>query len=201
MDFTFVHEGVNLVVVDNFYSESELASVFSECMYVLPQLREELETSSALDLDGNPLKKNHGGFIADKNSKMVNLMKEKIFSQEFKDQLINANSLYRILFSCKRINTLLSYYTNGDYYDAHPDDAIFTAIFYTYKEPKRFTGGEINLYSYNGKVVTVEPINNRLILFPSVTMHSVNDVVLENDSGGDGRFAISQFIEYERQRK
>jgi Rps23 Pro-64 3,4-dihydroxylase Tpa1-like proline 4-hydroxylase len=202
MDFTFVAEGINAVVVDNIYSKEEMDALLVECLSVLPQLQPEEGTSPALDSSGNPMKKNHGAFIADGKSKMVSTMREKILSQEFKDSIINSNSLYRILYACDKVDTLLSYYGNGDYYDAHVDDSIFTAIMYAYKEPKRFSGGEIKLHSYiEGKVVTIEPYNNRLILFPSVTVHSVNPIVLDNDTGGDGRFAISQFIEYESKRK
>jgi Rps23 Pro-64 3,4-dihydroxylase Tpa1-like proline 4-hydroxylase len=198
MDFTFVADGINAVVIDNFYTSDEEALVLSDCMSVLPQMMDESHTSGALDSNGSVIKKNHGAFIKSTGSALESLSKNKIFSIEVRDRMLIANSLYKILFGLNRVETLLSYYSDGDYYNNHIDDSIFTAVVYLYKQPKKFSGGEIVLQSYiQGTAATIDCLHNRAIIFPSVTPHSVKPIKLLNDSGSDGRFCISHFINYE----
>jgi Rps23 Pro-64 3,4-dihydroxylase Tpa1-like proline 4-hydroxylase len=201
MDFTFVADGINAVVIDNFYDMNEEGLVLAECLSVLPKMADETKTSGALDSTGNIIKKNHGAFIKSPGSNIETLSRNKIFSQEVRDNMLLANSLYKILFGLNRVETLLSYYSDGDYYNNHIDDSIFTVVVYLYKQPKKFTGGEIVLQSYiDGTHATIECLHNRAIIFPSVTPHSVKPVKV-NDTGTDGRFCITHFINYEDVRK
>lgn len=197
MDFTFVADGINAVVIDNFYNTDEADLVLSECISVLPQMMDETKTSGALDANGSIIKKNHGAFIKSPGSNIETLSKAKLFSVDVRDRMLMANSLYKIFFGLNRVETLLSYYSDGDYYNNHIDDSIFTVVTYLYKQPKKFTGGEIVLQSYiDGISATIECLNNRTIIFPSITPHSVNPVKMVDDSGFDGRFCITNFINY-----
>ena len=88
--------------------------------------------------------------------------------------------------------TLINYYENSDYYLEHHDDGILTILYWIYREPKRFEGGEFYLQDEK-----IELKNNRLIIFPSNIKHSVTEVRMDEEHTDKklGRFCISQFID------
>lgn len=201
MEFTFIADGINAVVIDNFYTPEEYDLVLGECISLLPQMKGESQTAGALDAEGRVIKKNQGAFIKQTGSNIETLSADKIFSPDVRDRMLLSNSLYKILFGLNQFSTLVSYYTESDYYANHIDDSIFTVVVYVYKQPKKFSGGDIVLQSYiDGTMATVESLSNRAIIFPSVTPHSVKPVHLSNDTGGDGRFCITHFINYRNVR-
>ena len=90
--------------------------------------------------------------------------------------------------------TKVRYYHNGDYYDPHIDKSIqFLAFSYFYKEPKRFTGGELIFPKYDFEL-TCE--NNSLIMVPGWVEHGVKKVNMEDSNyyEGYGRYAITSFF-------
>ena len=90
--------------------------------------------------------------------------------------------------------TKVRYYHNGDFYDPHTDKSIqFLAFSYFYKEPKRFTGGELIFPKYDYEL-TCE--NNSIIMFPGWVEHGVKKVNIEDSNyyEGYGRYAITSFF-------
>ena len=57
-----------------------------------------------------------------------------------------------------------------------------------YKEPKKFTGGELIFTDFD---YTIPCKKNYTIIFPSFLRHKVNEVNVEED--GYGRFTITNF--------
>ena len=45
--------------------------------------------------------------------------------------------------------SFLSYYEDGDYFKPHEDNCKLTVLNWMYKEPKRFTGGDLVFPDYN----------------------------------------------------
>ncbi len=94
---------------------------------------------------------------------------------------------------------------NGAFYNRHID--IFTgsgefsvraltAVYYFHVQPKKFQGGEIRLLplrnsELDSAYLDIEPINDRLLLFPSWVPHQVMPVVSESVDFKDSRFAIN----------
>lgn len=197
MEFTYIADGIDAVVVDNFYTDEEYESVLNEQLLLLPQLQPPEKTAGALSLDGETIIKKNKGIFIDNNSssKIISINYNKLNSTEFKNHLIKLNSLYKIYADLNHASTLLSYYVDKEYYDVHVDITIFTVVVYAHKQPTKFSGGDLTLYSCNDKkYVTIESRNNRAIIFPSCTPHKVSPVVLDGDDGY-GRFCISHFIE------
>jgi len=113
--------------------------------------------------------------------------------------------------------TQLSRYGNdSDFYDWHIDsinenNRIITAVYYTHKEPKKFTGGEISitnslLYKKDHldktKLVTVgdkeeritlKPEPNTLLIFGANVLHAVGKTTSPTEFE-DGRFSIQAWI-------
>jgi len=90
--------------------------------------------------------------------------------------------------------TKVRYYHNNEYYGAHTDRTVqFLAFSYFYKEPKKFSGGELIFPKYDYEL-TCE--NNSIIIFPGWVEHGVSKVKIEDSDyyDGYGRYAITSFF-------
>ncbi len=90
--------------------------------------------------------------------------------------------------------TKIRYYHNGEYYKPHTDTPFhFLAFYYIYKEPKKFSGGEVYFPKYNYQY----PCNNNsIIMFPGWVEHGVREVIIKDSDyyDGYGRYCISSFF-------
>lgn len=73
---------------------------------------------------------------------------------------------------------------------------VITAVYYFHSQPKVFFGGQLRILPLrhnvpDSKFLDVEPINDRLLLFPSWVPHQVLPVKLEANNFIDSRFAIN----------
>jgi len=96
-------------------------------------------------------------------------------------------------------------HANGAFYKTHIDTAIdrddesvrvLTGVYYFHAMPKAFQGGNIRLLPLRQsrdaeRFLDVEPINDRLLLFPSWVPHCVMPVVSASSAFSDSRFAIN----------
>ena len=194
MDVKFYDGGI--AVIENFYDERELKLIWKELDYLtnFGKLLPPEKTGTSRDEKGNPLKHNHGLFLDEyysnrnfSNILNVNRKAWTVATKEFID-----NSLcFRYLNSCNQDSTLLNYYENGDFYKPHVDMSVYTVLSYFYKEPKKFEGGNLKLQDYN---LEIEVKNNMVVYMPSILVHEVTPIVMEENSKGFGRYSISQFL-------
>lgn len=94
---------------------------------------------------------------------------------------------------------------NGAFYNTHIDTAIdkddesvrvLTAVYYFHAEPKAFRGGNLRLLPLRrnadeDRYLDIEPLNDRLLLFPSWAPHRVMPVISDSADFRDSRFAIN----------
>ncbi|MFN6460424.1 MAG: 2OG-Fe(II) oxygenase [Nostoc sp. DedVER02] len=113
-------------------------------------------------------------------------------------------------FSISTIEGQLTAHNDGNYYKLHndngsPDTATreLTYVYYFYREPKSFSGGELliydstienNVYINAETFKTVEPRNNSIIFFLSRYMHEVLPVNCPSQAFGDSRFTINGWV-------
>jgi SM-20-related protein len=99
---------------------------------------------------------------------------------------------------------------NGEFFRLHNDNSHanlssrrITFVYYFYREPKRFTGGELKLYPTAtvdsrvrpvGEPILIEPRQNRLVFFESHLMHEVATVSVETAEFMDSRFTLNGWI-------
>jgi Rps23 Pro-64 3,4-dihydroxylase Tpa1-like proline 4-hydroxylase len=70
-----------------------------------------------------------------------------------------------------------------------------TLVYYLCSQPKRFTGGQLRLYSaHGGSVLDIEPAHDRLLAFPSMAPHSVERVYCPGVPFADWRFAVNIWL-------
>lgn len=113
-------------------------------------------------------------------------------------------------FPVADIEVQLTAHNNGNYYKVHndngsPDTATreFTYVYYFYREPKPFSGGELliydskienNFYVKADSFQTVEPHNNSIVFFLSRYLHEVLPVRCPSKAFADSRFTINGWI-------
>jgi Rps23 Pro-64 3,4-dihydroxylase Tpa1-like proline 4-hydroxylase len=113
-------------------------------------------------------------------------------------------------FPIAEIEAQLTSHNDGNYYKIHndngsPDTATreFTYVYYFYREPKPFSGGELllydskienNFYVQADSFQTVEPVNNSIVFFPSRYLHEVLPVNCPSKAFADSRFTINGWV-------
>ncbi len=113
-------------------------------------------------------------------------------------------------FSVDHIESQLTAHNDGNYYKVHNDNGSsntatreLTYVYYFYREPKPFLGGELviydskieNTYYVNAdSFKTIEPRNNSIVFFLSRYMHEVLPVSCPSRSFQDSRFTINGWI-------
>jgi len=82
------------------------------------------------------------------------------------------------------------------------EDRMISGVYYFHSEPKRFTGGALRLYRFGidpddagvDDSVAIEPLQNRLVVFPSFARHSVELVHCPSGAFADYRFGLNSFF-------
>ena len=181
MDIVHYTHPVQFCIIRNYYKNDEVNIIHRELDKRRPFLKAADGTGSAVTLDGQYKKNNKGEFVAE-NTIIYNISR-KLFG-ELGRKLSETHWLYKYLDpSLSHDSMLISMYESGGYYNSHVDMSVLTAIYYTWKEPKSFVGGDLYFGDFK---VPIE--NNCLLIFPGPTEHMVTPI-----TGGE-RWAISQFI-------
>jgi predicted transcriptional regulator len=185
---------VGLFYIDNMYSETELEDIMYELRFLLKhnKMLPPEETGSAMQ-DEKAIKQNKGLFLDkvydDRRISDILRVNRKLFSLN----IDTTDPTFKMLRNSTLDTTLISYYENSDYYKAHTDRSMLTALTYFYEEPKRFTGGNLYLPEYD---ITLECAHNRTYLIPSLVEHEAKEISMEKKylSKGLGRFCMTQFL-------
>jgi len=198
MELTYIQHGIDAVVIDDFYPKQSFKIVLDECKKLIPAMLTPKDTGGAMDENNEHYIKENRGIFIENTTKIFYHSADITTSERLKKTLIEFNPMWKMYAAMNASNTLVSYYKETDYYAKHTDMSVFTILTWLNTEPKKFTGGDLTLYStYKDVVSNIEYKNNRTIIFPSCTAHSVSPVKqLEGFSDGDGRFCISHFISF-----
>jgi len=113
-------------------------------------------------------------------------------------------------FSPSKVEIQLTLHNDGNYYKIHNDSGspdcanrVLTFVYYFYREPKQFSGGELVLYDSKienncyvavSTFKTVKPQNNSIVFFPSYYMHEVLPVSCPSQAFLDSRFTLNGWI-------
>ena len=191
------------LIFSNFYNEQELDLIWEELnFYTKPN-----KLLEAKDFGGVVGKTNSHALALDslypkKRRSISNILtvNRKLFEPEVLESFAKVDDCCSIATECNYDVTKVRYYHDKEYYDPHIDSAFqFLAFSYFYKEPKKFSGGELYFpkYDYNYSCE-----NNSIIIFPSWVEHGVTEVNIDNSDyyDGYGRYCISSFFGCENKR-
>jgi len=181
--------GLNYITIDNALNDKEINLFWNPFSYFKPHFGDGTTTGTARDSRGRPLKKNKGIFITEARPMPLiydtfNRLLFNNLSHMFTEGHLPSDSTYA---SSSRLNWdghLLQYYdTDEEGYQSDQDSSIFSAVFFFYKEPKNFTGGDFYFSDYD---VTVEIKNNTGVVFPSHVQHCATPVTITDKNIQDG---------------
>ena len=184
------------LVIENFYDDEELELIWEELNFY---------TKPGKLLEA----KDFGGVVGKTNSHALSL--DDVYEKyRFLSNILNVN---RKLFTSSALDifakihdccsqavfsnvdyTKIRYYHNDEYYEPHTDASVqYLAFSYFYKEPKKFTGGELLFPKYDYKLTCD---NNSVIIMPGWVEHGVSKVSIEDSDyfDGYGRYAITSFF-------
>lgn len=194
------------LIIDNFYNEKELELVWEELnFYTKPgKLLEAKDyggvvgytNAKALMLDA--VYKNYSNNNGNNYRNLSNILtvNRKLFTSGVLDAFANIHDCCCIANQSNSDTTKIRYYHNGEGYDPHTDKGFqFLGFSYFYKEPKKFTGGQLYFPKYDYEISCD---NNSMIIFPGWVEHGVREVKIEDSDyfDGWGRYAITSFFGY-----
>lgn len=116
----------------------------------------------------------------------------KTFSLEMMDFCEKYHYFFKYLRFANKDSTLVNYYENSHYYKSHRDDATVTTLSFFYQNPKSFSGGNLII---EGEL-EIECAYNRFIIFPSILLHEVQKISIDEELVGKnfGRYSITQLM-------
>jgi hypothetical protein len=204
MEFNYIADGIDAVVIDNFYTEKQLSEIMLELKWLTKPsiLLDESHLVTAKTVEGHMMSSKNGVFLENvfahwEHSALISHCMTQTHSDEFRNSILKFNTMFKSLMHCNARSHLLSYYENSDYYKPHTDSFFFTLLNYFNTEPKQFSGGEIVLKScISDKEATIEPLNNRVVLIASATTHEVKAIKSNTSKSftGDGRYSNGLFL-------
>ena len=192
------------LIIKNFYNDDELELIWEELkFYTKPG-----KLLTAKDFGGVVDKTNSHALLLDaiypkyKGKKSIDYrsvsniltVNRKMFDKSILETFSSIHDCCSHVVKSNHDITKVRYYHNGEYYKPHTDTLFqFLAFSYFYKEPKRFTGGELFFPKYDYEL-TCE--NTSIIFLPGWVEHGVREVKIEDSDyyDGHGRYCISSFF-------
>ena len=135
------------------------------------------------------------------SSKSLRLFREQLWSEPMLEQCAHAREpLFQIIPNCWAPHLQVSSYMTGDHYDFHEDEGAgvnLTAIVFLAANPRKVRGGDLVL-AYGGEEATIRFRHNRLVIFPSKTLHRVTRVRVDSTDTRDARISLQCWLAYGR---
>jgi hypothetical protein len=203
MEFNYIADGIDAVVIDNFYTEDQLKEIMIELKWLTkPSVLVDESKLVSAESNTESLTSKNGVFLENifrdwRHSALISHAMNQTGNKKFQTKLLEYNTMFKSLFDCNSRSHLLSYYENSQYYKPHKDAFFFTLLNYFFVEPKQFEGGQLVVYSCNSnKEATIEPKNNRAVLILSSTMHEAKEIKSSVDKklSGTGRYCNAIFL-------
>jgi Rps23 Pro-64 3,4-dihydroxylase Tpa1-like proline 4-hydroxylase len=190
--------------VDDWYTPEEEKLIWKELDYytnpIAMHRAEDDKVTARIISDGTSLSKAWRIYIdaiytADRRdvSHILRLQRLKTSSNQLGDAIDKTGPNFRLLAMTHYDEMLVNYYENGDYYEPHCDDFVMTTICWFYRTPKSYTGGGITFTDID---VSLECNHNRMVMFPSYYLHTVDPIKMKNENleMGWGRYSIQNFL-------
>lgn len=186
---------------ENVFDKDELSYIWKESAFLCDEykLLSADKTRSAWDNKIRPLKRNKGIFLNSCynliGSNYLRLYTKFLDRLKYeKENLVRKDYNMNLFFNTNTDYTLLSYYEDDDFYSPHHDESCWTYIFWLFKEPKCFEGGDL-IFTDVDYQINIK--NNMSVLFPSWAKHRVTKIKMKEQNSpcsGNGRFSYTTFF-------
>lgn len=190
------------LVLDSFFSPPALAAIFRD----LPSIERRMKPGLVRDIghDGQSVffeherRQNRAVWIHDP-ARPLRLFRAQLWSERMIEAFGEAREpLFQIIPNCWAPHLQVSSYMTGDHYDFHMDEGAgvnLTAIVFLASDPKKVKGGDLVL-SYGGEETTIRFRHNRLVVFPSKTLHRVTPVRVASDDRKHARISLQCWLTF-----
>ena len=185
------------IILHDFYDDEELELIWEELnFYTKPGKLVTADKFGGIvgKTDSKALLLEDVYPTAYRNLSNILTVNRKVFTSGVLEVLAQCHGCCSIANQSNHDITTVRYYHDKEYYDPHTDKGFqFLAFSYFYKEPKKFTGGDLIFPKYDFKVPCG---NNIMVVFPGWVEHGVRKVTIENSDyfDGWGRYCISSFF-------
>jgi hypothetical protein len=194
------------LVVDDFFTPQALETIFREIVslerHLKPGLVRDIGHDGQSVFFENPRRRNQAVWIHEP-SKILRLFREQLWSPSMLAWFEGAREpLFQIIPQCSSPNLQVSRYMTGDHYDFHEDEGAgvnLTAIVFLAKRPEKVRGGDLEL-AYGGELTKIRFRHNRLLVFPSKTLHRVTRVRVDGTDPNDARISLQSWLAYGQEK-
>jgi hypothetical protein len=192
------------LVVDGFFAPRALDAILGE----LPSLERRMKAGLVRDIghDGQSVffehrrRRNRAVWLHDP-SKILDRFREQLWSEAMLAAFEHAREpLFQIIPNCWAPHIQVSSYMTGDHYDFHEDEGAgvnLTAIVFLAADPRKVRGGDLVL-AYDGDEATIRFRHNRLVIFPSKTLHRVTRVRVDSTDTRHARVSLQCWLSHGR---
>lgn len=181
--------------VENFFTESELASIWAELDVFHEQKLFDYDNTGPSTLNDVSLASKTGFFLQTVVPNSVDTAIHKACSKIFQgptNEFANLDFTNELCLETNQHSTLLSLYGDKDGYKTHSDCAVTSVLFWLCREPKKFQGGDLVFPQIKE---TIKFKNNSMLMFPSQAKHKVTEVTMDpNLPKKYGRYCFTMFL-------
>lgn len=195
------------LVMDDFFGPDALREVFRELARLEPTLKAGLVRE--IGHDGQSVffahrrRQNRAVWMHDP-SPTIRLFRERFWADDLVAAFDGAREpLFQVIPECSAPNLQFSSYMTGDHYDFHEDEGAgvnMTVIVFLALAPEKVRGGDLVL-SYEGEEVRIPFRHNRLVVFPSKTLHRVTKVKVDSEDPRHARISLQCWLTPGRQER
>ena len=205
LDYEIIGKTYPILVMDNFYNNQQVKEIWYELEGFSISSQRILWESNlndpnrTKDKDGKSLATNDRIYLDRmysnefRHASLILHNYRKLMSRAVLDVYKEMSPPTRNIENVNRDLSMVSYYNGGDKYDFYKDRATHTALWWTYKEPKSFTGGDLVLKDED---ITIKCKHNRMVMFPSFYLHASTPIKMEYDNDEErlGKYTLSHFF-------
>jgi len=193
-----------LAVLDDFLSTTQMEGLLADAISAAPLMRDAAISASERD-------------VLDFTKRRTSVVKKFTAGSDLLQHAVEAKlerlrrSFHIAPFKIGKHSIKLTYHGDGGFFFPHrdsdeilkPESRVMTWLYYFGKTPRKYLGGDLFLFetdTQRGRYATpsfikVEPLSNRLVIFPSWFFHAVSPLEMFPDASfADGRFAISGHV-------
>lgn len=194
------NSSIPYLVIEDYFSEEELKLIMRELSFLTDshKLLSPKDTGSATTEDNELKKENKGVFLDECYAKreisdILTLTAGFLADKKVKKAAEKKSWFYGALPKTNYDSTLMSYYEEKNYYEAHTDDAVITVLFWFNNKPKGFNGGDLVLPEADAKIPFK---HNTVVIMPSFVQHEVEPITMKQENSIDdrGRYCVSKFL-------
>ena len=198
MEITIPNKNVPVILVNDFYAQSELEQMFLEINSLYNSALSSQTTNAAKV--NYVLQNNTKGLFLDTHykenrhlSKCLELNR-KIFIKENMIAFEKAMPCFSLLTTSNKDSTLITWYSDKTFYKTHRDTCSVTCLTYFIPDHDSFSGGLLVFDDFDLKI---KPKNGLIVLMLGSLKHSVTTVNTLIKDKKTPRIVMSQFICHE----